>query len=632
MTCSLFITGSFDAYDAGTSYGVGAIVSQNGATFIALSESTGSPVSTDAWKNTRNIEFRLMRQMWEGETGETYNMFDVVETSGVLYMCRKDHVNDNVSKSVSELEYWISITKSCLLYDAFHIPAKSFSEFKPYFRSEAVVYNNAVYGFIGNDSETAEEIPGTETSIISGQQWLNITDEYALLDVNENAERIYNPETVYAKNEKVRAVNGYYVSAHNANYLTDIFSLQSWQFVHSLEAGVMGEAQEYNSETTYQWGDIVRINGDVYVSQQYENTTDPTDTETPWLMPEPPQSTNCLEASVVFPYDPNVAYSRNDVVFFNGLYYISQRDNNLFPITSRSWILCPDQELPDDCSGASTGLWTTETYYVTGQVAEFDGSFYIAKTPSIGAVPPFSISWLLCKGNSNTPCGDLTTPLWNIETAYASGNKVRWNNTIWFALNPNTGQEPGVSNNWQACSIIGYVEQPIEDKDHESLILNEAIKAFDAFVDFKSCLYIDINAKIYSFDTSLNKYVHQGGAFGKFHGTDVNPMVIKVVVNDEPDLRKIYDSIRVHAETNNIKFDSIKVKTNFVNEQVVDKTDHTYVLREGIHTMPARSLNALERLRGQWMEVVYTITGSTEEPYEFRFISSTYYERLSSQL
>ena len=220
-------------------------------------------------------------------------------------------------------------------------------------------------------------------------------------------------------------------------------------------------------------------------------------------------------------------------------------------------------------------------------------------------------------------------------TTYSQGDKRRWNNRIYISLiDNNLNNQPDLTPvAWHECRVVSYDVEALTDNGGESLIYNESIKAFDQFMDFKSFMYMEVNGKIYNWNTERKTWIQSGGEYGKFHNSTPEKMEIKVVVNDEAQLRTIFDAIRTEADLNGRLFDTVTIRTDFVqNSQTISNGDHHYRLREGIHTMPARALQGPERMRGKWMEVHYSIRGIDGQPFEFRFISTDYLERRSPRM
>jgi hypothetical protein len=97
MSCPLYVAASFPAHVPSTEYEEGDIVSQSGATFIAVVPIPSSvDPFTDEWINTRQIPYIIRREAWTALSGEVYLKFDVVEYSGNFYMARRNHTNSGI--------------------------------------------------------------------------------------------------------------------------------------------------------------------------------------------------------------------------------------------------------------------------------------------------------------------------------------------------------------------------------------------------------------------------------------------------------------------------------------------------------------------------------------------------------
>ena len=383
MSCPLFVASSFTAYATETDYVKGDL-RKIGETVYACTEThtsgTGA-IDMTKWVTARNITYNLIPNgSWTLADDLNYAPFDVVENSGTLYMCVKEHLNDGAGINVTDTDYWIVINFDCIIAEDY-IAREGSSEYENegyYFRNERVSYNDKIYAFLPNDNTPSTETPGTQSTIAAGKMWYDISALLETVDTSEEAQRSYNSTTAYSKNQKVEYGDSYYVSTHDNNENNIPGATKSWIAVHAKEPEHKLSDPPAWSAGTYQWGDEVSHNDKAWASRVYANTEEP-GTGSNWdartLIDPTPDCSN----QIAFVYNPQVTYQLNDVVDNQGLYYISNINNNIFPLVNTdAWTPCGGSAPDPDCDSQSLGTWTSENYYLKNQVVEFSGSYYIA--------------------------------------------------------------------------------------------------------------------------------------------------------------------------------------------------------------------------------------------------------------
>lgn len=635
MSCPLFNPATFSAYTTDTDYVQGDVRKIGDSVYICTEAHYGDLVAInyDYWINVRDINYFVIYDSWAAQDGNDYRQFDVVCVGDIVYMALTTHTNDTLNTEVTDTDVWIPINEACLLGELYIGPTTEYDSNGVYSRGESVSYEDKIWAFLPDRAQSTET-PGTNASIESGKQWHDIDDLITVVDIeSDNTQSTYDPDTSYNLNDKVEHSDRYYVSTHDNNQNRTPGSSPSWQYAHEKEPVIVSDEESDWGAGSYDWGVRVKHNDKSYLSREYNNTIEPgLDDKWKLVLEEP--ILDCSGSRVVT-YDPNFMYNKYAVVSYLGINYISTRNNNTdWPTNTDSWTICPTQP-SSDCSLNSSGLWSSEPYYNANAVVEVNGNFYIAVMANVGQFPPFSRAWQLCKGSGSSDCEDENTTDYDAGTTYGLGDTVRYQGNVYISQSPtNTGNTPGTNVDfWLQCKKgpfqIAYDDIP--DNEYETLVYSETIKAFDQFFDFRSSLYMEVNGKVYSYHHTLEEFIHQYGEPGTFHDDTPEKMVIKIVVNDQRKLRKVFDHIMTQADTNEIKFDQVTVRTNFADSgsQNIGKNDHTYKLREGVHTMPARGLADVARMKGNWMEVSYEITGEKGQPYVFRFIGADYLLRIS---
>lgn len=632
MSCPLYIPGNFVAYQPSVAYLQGAIRSIGDSVYVCTEAHTaGLGVDYSKWLMTRDIEYKITGDEWTANDNKVYKQFDVVENASTIYVCVQDNIN--TGQLITDTTVWQPINESCLIAENFFSPTEEWSAESYYGPRQVVSYNDKVWAFMLAVSKNNTEVPGTNADLQSGKEWTEITNDIVILDpASDNVQKTYDTNTSYSTNDKVEYDDFYWISRHDNNENNTPGETESWIAVHPKEPIVDISNPISWIADTYDWGDVVTNNNNTYTSRSYSNTEEP-GTGTNWVLNTVDPTPDC-SGQLAFIYNPNQSYQKDDVVNASGVFYKSLLDNNIYGLNnSDAWVLCGGSAPEPDCSTESLGYWSSENYYQTGDVVRVNDSYFIATQPNSGSFPYYSIAWELCKGSQTSTCEDVNTTNWDNATTYNPGDTVFYANAVYVCLDTNVNQQPDISTAWLQCSLSTYPTVSVPDNDYETLVFSETLKAFNQFYDFKSCLYMAINGKVYSYDTNLDEFVHQGGEPGAYHTTTPEKMVIRVVVNDAQQLRKYFDDIMTVADTNGIKFDKVTVRTNFDESgtQIINKADHTYKLREGVHTMPARELLGASRMIGNWIEVTYEITGVEGQPYVFRFISSDYLIRLSAK-
>lgn len=634
MSCPLYIAASFSEYSDDTDYIQGDIRAVSENVFICIAPYTSAVAETmnlEYWRNMRDLPYTLIYDVWESEDFKDYKQFEVVSASDILYMALKDHTNSTLDTDVTDVEFWIVVNEDCLLSETYSPAEENYVDGAAYNRGQSVIQDDTAYAFLGNDNDISQETPGTNSTIETGKQWENIQDSIDLVDTTaDKTQNTYNATTIYAKNDKVESGDAYYVSTHDGNQDRIPEASSSWQFAHPKTPLPSTDEEADWIAGSYDWGTRVKYNDVSYLSDTYENTTTP-GLDLSWKPIEVRPISSCVgqRASVWSAY---LSYNQNQVVIFTGLKYISTKDNNTSHPTTSDWTLCPDQVV-QDCGVNSSGFWRGDLFYNTNAVVQVDTSYYIALMPSLNTYPPGSRQWQVCS-NSGTSCEDENTVVWDEIGTWAIDETVYRGGSVYISLiADNQNNDPLFSDTWLKCKKgpNDTALHLITDNSYETLVYSETLQAFDQFFDFKSALYMEINGKGYSYSKDLDEYVHQGGEPGKFHDDNPETMVVRIVVNDHKSLRKVFDHIMTQADTDEIKFDKVTVRTNFAESgtQIINKSDHTYKLREGVHTMPARGLVDVTRMKGNWMEVTYEITGVNGDPHIFRFVGSDYLMRIS---
>lgn len=638
MSCRLYINTNFIAWATATSYPEGAIRQHLSATFFCLGGNNADeePHESENWISTRDIEYNIIHETWAASDLKTYNRWDVVEHDlggGLkLYVSVVTHDNASASQSLDQDAYWQEIEIACLLKETYNGSKAEYVDTLILERGDVVEHNELPYAFIDNSFTPLTEEPGTYTSINNGQQFENI-DGLTNTDIDLEADdspTVWSKDSSYNKNVKVLDFGGYYVSRIDNNVGNSPSTSDTWVFAHPYEAELINPSPDEWAAGTYSWGAEVSKDGFTYTSSIYQNTTTPGTDELDWRTIGPLPISNCFGITPI-PYNPNTPYSKQDVVISQGTSYQSLIDYNLTPLTnSDSWILCTDLISPD-CSLNSLGPWNPLPFYLVSQTVEHLGNYYIVKAQNSNKEPnTHPRYWTLCKAGIST-CDSESFGPYNPTTTYNENSVVEHDYSKWISTtNGNLGNTPSASSTfWKLCKQLEYPKGTVSESLYETLIYSEAIKFFDAFVDFNSCMYMRVNGKVYSFDNTQDLWIHEGGEHGSYHGGSPEKMKIVVVVNETISLRTVYDSIMCYSDTNNIKFDKVSVRTNFVQSQDIFKSDDRYRVREGVHTMPARGYRNNDRLRGNWLEITYEITGQSGQDYEFTYITSDYLKRQS---
>ena len=641
MSCRLYVNTNFAEWAAASEYAPGTIIQHLFGTYICRGglNIDEEPNISEHWIPTRDIDYNILHETWASSDSKTYAYGDVVEHDlggGLkLYLCVLSHDNDSALTDLGISFFWQEIEIACLLKETYKESQGEFVDTLNLQRGDVISYNDINYAFIDNSGVQISEEPGTFSSINAGQQFEDITglfnDE---VDFEfDNAPTVYSNTTLYAKNAKVEYQEAYYVSKINNNVANSPLDSDTWEIAHPKEAELITAPTEVVewAAGTYTWGDEVK-NGDfIYTSSVYQNTTIPGTDDGIWRLIVPVPKSNCLDV-VPVPYYPNVYYSKQDVVNSQGNKFQSLLDQNNYALTNEdAWVAC-DEAVQEDCSVNSLGQWSAEPFYTKGQVVQYLGNWYIATTANGDKKPnQYPEFWKICK-SAALPCDHdgYHTP-WDSGVVYTTGSPVSYDGILWISTDENNlNNIPSYKNiYWAFCKIIEYVPGLVTKNLYETLIYSEAIKYFDAFVDYSSAMYMEVNGKSYSFDDNQKLWVHEGGDYGSYHGAAPSMFKIVVVVNETVGLRTVYDSIMAYAETNDIKFNRVAVRTNFVETQEIFDKDHRYRFREGIHTMPARGIRDDDRVRGNWMEVTYEITGKSGQNYEFTYVSSDYLTRQS---
>ena len=642
MSCPLYIPGSYGSWNSGVEYAIGAIVNNGGATFICINgfNINEIPRESDKWLSTVDIEYNLLKEEWASADLKTYYQFDVVEhdfpSEGLHYwLCLVEHNNSGSSYVLDQAIYWAEINFECLIQDRYPesqaLFSTEFAERNTGFRGLVVEYNEDRYAFIDNDGENITETPGTETLVVDGKQWEDVTATAVdTIDYDaDNNPTNWSDSTTYSKDDKIYYQEAYYVSVIDRNVNNDPLISDKWALAHVKIPTRTEQNPSTWSAGTYSWGDNVELESDIYLSVEYQNTEQP-GTGSSWIIDQLSVVSTC-DGIVPLLYNSSTSYSKNFVVIHNFVASQSLIDYNTQQLgNTDAWILCTDGSLSADCSSISVGPWNSNTFYNIGTVVKFVGSYYIAEVANSNSFPYIASDgiWKICKGDT-IDCSTLSIGNYNSANTYSIGEVVFYNNAYWIkTFAEASGQEPTErSPHWQLCEKIDFTIETVSKNLYETLIYSESIKFFDSFLDNSSFMYMEVNGKVYSFDNNQNQWVHRNGEFGSFHGEDPQPFIVTIVVNEDVQLRTVYDAIMCRIETNDIKFDEVAVRTNFVDKQTIQKTDHRYKIREGVHTMPARGLKDKNRLRGNWMEVTFKITGKSGRPYEFRYISSDYLKR-----
>ncbi len=201
----------------------------------------------------------------------------------------------------------------------------------------------------------------------------------------------------------------------------------------------------WSDTVTYDIGDIVSADGQLWISNTQGLNEDPT-TSANWNQAVP--------ESVNVAHDPLVQYSEGDIVISNGQLYVAPV-GGATTVPPAGWIAVAKPEVGGasyDAAGAASG----HIVYSLGDMVTESGQAYFLSTSPETTPGTFTLSdW--------TPIG--TTPVigtgWADNTDYLVGNIVSDSGDLWIALNDHTSltgdnalgepHQPGQSN-WEIAT------------------------------------------------------------------------------------------------------------------------------------------------------------------------------------
>lgn len=195
-------------------------------------------------------------------------------------------------------------------------------------------------------------------------------------------------------------------------------------------------------------------------------------------------------------------------------------------------------------------------------------------------------STLINADNEYTSVGPYFTPRGGICSTYDAKNKECW---------------------W----TFNYKDNTTLESHSYTLVYNEIFQAFTGFFSHHPYMYLNLRNKIYSpygiqqdlFINSDSKkiYRHDHGDENKFYGTTV-PSSISILVNDNPLITKIFQSIRYHSDAINaaninlkdITFDTIEAYNDYQNTSPIPLVVSTNIGRYEREWRTEIPLNAIK--------------------------------------
>lgn len=202
------------------------------------------------------------------------------------------------------------------------------------------------------------------------------------------------------------------------------------------------------------------------------------------------------------------------------------------------------------------------------------------KSNGIGSSHKFSfskssteISWFDIKNKLLYKYGNGITPLTGMN-GYISKN------TVDLFDNDNPYKNLGITSTYD-FKYKQFIYTVLKETNSFTISYSDVINNFHSFYSFLPSYYINDRLNILSgLSEDDDIYIHDKGIRQQFYGTNY-PMILNILINDNPDKEKIYDNLIVHSElygsTNNSidqTFNTLRCYNDYQNTSYVPLVRH----------------------------------------------------------
>jgi hypothetical protein len=358
------------AWTTGIEYKIDDVIQRGGSSFVCIVKHTASALFASDLENVdvvNNVPAPKWIKMTDGfawrdqwEIGAVYDKGDLTLYGGVVYLCIEAHVADQL---FSDNEEKWTIYSSQIAF------RQDWEELTRYGVNDVVRYGGIVYRCI-EEHTAADTVSGLEAD---QNKW---TVYYLGVDYKSD----WTIGTQYKEGDLVKFGGSLYRAKEKSIPVDDSsinFDKDAWELV----APGYQFRGEWNSETAYRIGDVVRHGGWLFYSlsdnfndnpatsiYQIENRTDPVSWE-------------IITKGINFrgDWEINRSYKTGDLVRRGGNVYVALLDteitadgSSLDYLDSSNWELVSEGQ-------NYRAEWTVGREYSIGDIAEFYGTAYICK-------------------------------------------------------------------------------------------------------------------------------------------------------------------------------------------------------------------------------------------------------------
>ena len=425
---------------ADTRYKEGDVVKHGGRVYICLNGHTSNNTDRtgfdlDLIDNNWEVfsDGIVWKNVWVADT--YYKLNDIIRYGAKAYVCVEGHV------SAADFYTDVDDSKWDLLVDGQQWKTLPWQISTLYKESDLVRYGGRVYICVNGHTSTSVEnrfdtdFDAGEWQLFSdGTQWK--TDPWTADTYYKTGDVVrYGGKTYVAIDDHLANASqngGFYVDLYgDAEALPDPI-LPKWQ----LYADGTEWKGNWDVNTYYKLGDVVRYDGNTYVCQIAHTSALTVEDGLELDLDLDPQVSKWSTYAEGFKYKGDwtsvTKYNVNDVVKFGGSLYICIGYHvSVTNLQEEYWnILVGGLEFED--------TWSAEVEYQIGDIVTYGGYSYVSKSRNTAKIPPgFASDWELLT------TGFKVTGEWSLTRSYKVGEVVNYGgNTYVAVVETGPGQKP----------------------------------------------------------------------------------------------------------------------------------------------------------------------------------------------
>ena len=398
------------AWNTGTEYKIDDVIQNGGSSFICIIRHTASALFFSDLENidtVNNIPAPKWIKMTDGfswrdqwETGEVYDKGDLALYGGIVYLCIEGHVADQQFED--NAEKW-TIYSSQIAFRS------EWEESTRYGVNDVVRYGGIVYRCI-EEHTSSDTVSGLE---VDQNKWtvyylgIDYKSDWTIGAQYKEGDLVKFGGSLYRANQKSIPVEDSTIS----------FEKEFWDLI----APGYQFRGEWNNETAYRIGDVVRHGGWLFYSLTDNFNDNPATNLYQIESRDDPLAWEIITKGINFRGDwsPNNLYKTGDLVRRGGNIYVALLDTEVTDDgSSLDYLDTSNWELISEGQNYRAE-WIVDREYSVGDIAIFYGTAYICKLGHVS-------------NNTNFPSADIASAgtgfqFWDIlaEAGFPSGLQYR---------------------------------------------------------------------------------------------------------------------------------------------------------------------------------------------------------------